>query len=140
MQCCLAMFIVDLYLMMCVACCHCTHACIQTHVCLRACITFDHTFSSVRSINVCIYMHIYIHTYTYIPRNIYIPINTNLKLYFRIYIYIFVVGVLFSHIQASSTGLLLGCTISKQYAPEAALIRFLKSETYANCFLSPTSM
>ena len=53
---------------------------------------------------------------------------------------IYIVGVLFSHIQASSTGLLLGCTISKQYAPEAALIRFLKSKTYANCCLSPTSM
>jgi hypothetical protein len=94
MQCWLAILIVDVNLMICGACCHCTHACIQTHVCLRACIAFEHTLSSVRCINVCIYMH----TYTYIPKHIYIPINTHLKIYVRIYMYIYIVGVLFSHI------------------------------------------
>jgi hypothetical protein len=152
MQCCLATFIVYLYLMICGACCHCTHACIQTYVCLRACITFDHTFSSVTYIYmyacmyVCIYTHTHTHvyeyvcmcTYTHTHTRISVYTHTRIKTYLKIYVrtYMYIVGVLFSQIEASSTGLLLGCTISKQYAPEAALIRFLKSKTYSNCFLS----
>jgi hypothetical protein len=84
--------------------------------------------------------HIYVHTHTHTQTNTHTRTHTYTSKYMFEYLYLCIVGVLLSHIQASSTGLLLGCTISKQYAPEAALIRFLKSKTYANCFLSPTSM
>ena len=65
MQCCLAMFIVDLHLMICVACCQCTHARIQTYVCLRACIALKHAFSSVIHISIHTYLQIFVPIFKY---------------------------------------------------------------------------